>query len=58
MPGPTLHRRGLASPLVAMFRKMLKEDRRRAGWSMGQVAWRLGVSIGEYRQLEAAVRHE
>jgi predicted transcriptional regulator len=36
-----------------MFRKMLENDRRRAGWSMGQVAWRLGVRIREYRELEA-----
>jgi hypothetical protein len=24
---------------------MLEEDRKRAGWSVGQAAWRLGVSI-------------
>jgi predicted transcriptional regulator len=36
-----------------MFRKMLEEDRRRAGWSMGQVAWRLSVSVREYREIEA-----
>jgi transcriptional regulator with XRE-family HTH domain len=36
-----------------MFRKMLEDDRRRAGWSMGQAAWRLGVSVREYRELEA-----
>ena len=36
-----------------MFRKMLADDRRRAGWSIGQTAWRLGVSIREYRELEA-----
>jgi predicted transcriptional regulator len=35
---------------------MLEEDRRRAGWSMGQVAWRLGVSVHEYRELEAGER--
>jgi DNA-binding XRE family transcriptional regulator len=35
------------------FRAMLAEDRKRSGWSMGQVAWRLGVSIREYRELEA-----
>ena len=23
---------------------MLEEDRKRAGWSVGQAAWRLGVS--------------
>ena len=42
--------------VVAMFRKMLEEDRRRAGWSVGQAAWRLGVSIREYRELEAGAR--
>jgi transcriptional regulator with XRE-family HTH domain len=31
---------------------MLAEDRKREGWSMGQVAWRLGVSVREYRELE------
>jgi predicted transcriptional regulator len=39
-----------------MFCKMLEDDRRRAGWSMGQVAWRLGVSVREYRELEAGER--
>jgi hypothetical protein len=39
-----------------MFRKMLEEDRKRAGWSVGQAAWRLGVSIREYRKLEAGAR--
>jgi predicted transcriptional regulator len=39
-----------------MFRKMFEDDRRRAGWSMGQVAWRLGVSIREYREVEACAR--
>ena len=39
-----------------MFCKMLEDDRRRAGWSMGQVAWRLGVSVREYRELEAGSR--
>lgn len=44
-------------PLVsAMFRKMLEDDRRRAGWSVGQAAWSLGVSIHEYRELEAGAR--
>jgi predicted transcriptional regulator len=36
-----------------MLPVMLDEDRRRAGWSVGQAAWRLGVSIREYRELEA-----
>jgi transcriptional regulator with XRE-family HTH domain len=36
-----------------MFAAMLKRDRHRAGFTVGQVAWRLGVSPREYRELEA-----
>jgi transcriptional regulator with XRE-family HTH domain len=36
-----------------MFPDMLAEDRRRRGFTVGQVAWRLGVSPREYRKLEA-----
>jgi predicted transcriptional regulator len=43
-------------PRTAMFRKMIEEDRRRGGWSIGQVAWRLGISVREYRELEAGKR--
>lgn len=32
---------------------MLVEDRRRAGWSVEQAARRLGVSLREYRAIEA-----
>jgi predicted transcriptional regulator len=39
-----------------MFHKMLEDDRKRAGWSVGQAAWRLGVSVREYRELEAGTR--
>lgn len=39
-----------------MFRKMLEEDRRRAGWSMGQASWHLGITVREYRDLAADVR--
>jgi transcriptional regulator with XRE-family HTH domain len=39
--------------MVAMFADMLAEDRRRRGFTVGQVAWRLGVSPQEYRELEA-----
>ena len=39
-----------------MFRKMPEDDRRRAGWSVGQAARRLGVSVREYRELEAGER--
>ena len=35
---------------------MLEHDRTRAGWSVGQVAWRLGVTVREYRELEAGER--
>jgi hypothetical protein len=31
---------------------MLKHDRRQAGWSVDQAAWRLGVTVREYRELE------
>ena len=39
-----------------MLPKMLEGDRRRAGWSVGQAAWRLGVSVREYREIEAGER--
>jgi transcriptional regulator with XRE-family HTH domain len=42
--------------MVAMFRKMLEQSRKRAGWSLGQAAGRLGVSVREYRELEAGAR--
>ena len=38
---------------MAMLQVMLEHDRRRAGWSAGQAAWRLGVSVREYREIEA-----
>ncbi len=38
---------------MAMFPDMLAEDRRRRGFTVGQVAWRLGVSPQGYRELEA-----
>lgn len=37
-------------PPTAMLPRMLEDDRRRAGWSVGQVAWRLGASVREYRE--------
>jgi hypothetical protein len=37
---------------MAILRMMLEEDRKRAGWSVGQAAWRLGVSVREHRELE------
>lgn len=30
---------------------MLEQDRKQAGWSVAHAAWRLGVSIREYREL-------
>ena len=34
----------------------LEHDRKRAGWSVGLAAWRLGVTVREYRELEAGER--
>lgn len=39
-----------------MLPKMLEQDRRQAGWSVGQAAWRLGVNPREYRELETGMR--
>jgi hypothetical protein len=36
-----------------MFADLLRRDRERWGLSVGQAAWRFGVKIGEYRELEA-----
>jgi predicted transcriptional regulator len=36
--------------------RRLEEDRYRVGWSMGQAAWELGLSVREYRELEAGTR--
>jgi transcriptional regulator with XRE-family HTH domain len=36
-----------------MVTKMLRDDRRRAGWSEAQVAWRVGVSVATYRRFES-----
>ena len=41
-----------------MLPTMLEHDRERVGWSVGQAAWRLGVSVREYRELETGVHHE
>jgi transcriptional regulator with XRE-family HTH domain len=41
---------------MAALPSMLTEDRKRAGWSVARAAWELGVSIGEYRELEAGAR--
>ena len=36
-----------------MLPTMLEHDRKQAGWSVEHAAWRLGVSVREYRELEA-----
>jgi len=41
---------------MAMLPTMLERDRTRAGWSVRQAAWRLGVSMRESRELEAGLR--
>jgi transcriptional regulator with XRE-family HTH domain len=35
---------------------MLREDRERSGLTVDEIAWRLGVSRREYRELEAGKR--
>jgi predicted transcriptional regulator len=35
-----------------MFSDMLRRDRERMGYSVGQTAWRFGVSLKEYRELK------
>ncbi|HET6791750.1 MAG TPA: helix-turn-helix transcriptional regulator [Actinomycetota bacterium] len=41
---------------MAMLPTMLEEDRKRAGGSVGQAAWRLGTTVREYREIEAGER--
>jgi hypothetical protein len=46
-----------------MFPDMLERVRKRLGFTVGQVAWRIGVSVQEYRELEgrnepSGVRHQ
>ena len=41
---------------MAMLPTMLAEDRKRAGWSMGQAAWHVGITVREYREIEAGER--
>jgi hypothetical protein len=36
--------------------RLLRNDRERQGFTIGQVAWRLGVRAQEYRELEAGTR--
>jgi len=42
--------------VAAAFPKMLRTDRERNGFTVGQVAWRIGVTPEEYRDLEAGTR--
>ena len=35
---------------------MLEDNRKQGGWSVGQAAWRLGVSVQAYREIEAGAR--
>jgi len=39
-----------------MLAKWLEQDRKRAGPSLGRVAWELGVIVREDRELEAGER--
>ncbi len=41
---------------MPMFGDMLERDRIRRGFTVGQVAWRLGISQREYRELVAGTR--
>jgi DNA-binding XRE family transcriptional regulator len=41
---------------MAALPDMLKTDRERRGFTMGQAAWRIGVRTPEYRELEAGTR--
>jgi hypothetical protein len=36
-----------------MLPTMIEQDRKRSVWSLGQAASRLGVTVSEYRELEA-----
>jgi predicted transcriptional regulator len=40
----------------AAFVAMMVRDRERAGLSVGQAAWRLGITRAEYRGLESGTR--
>jgi transcriptional regulator with XRE-family HTH domain len=46
----------VSSGAVAAVPNMLREDRERAGLTVDEIAWRLGVSRREYRELEAGKR--
>jgi hypothetical protein len=42
--------------MPAAYVAMLVRDRERMGFTIGQVAWRLGLKPEEYRELEAGTR--
>jgi hypothetical protein len=41
---------------MAAFPDMLLTDRERRGFTVGQVAWRVGLKPQEYPELEAGIR--
>jgi transcriptional regulator with XRE-family HTH domain len=41
---------------MAAFPELLRKDRERRGFTVGQVAWRLDVKPQKYRELEAGER--
>ena len=41
---------------MAALPGMLEHDRKRAGLSVGQAAWSLGITVREYRELGAGAR--
>ena len=47
---------GYGRPMAMLPTTMLEQDRKRAGWSVGQAAWRLGLTIREYQELVAGER--
>jgi hypothetical protein len=49
-------RRKLVVMAAAAFRHMLEHDRLANGFSVRQVAWRLGISRAEYHELVAGER--
>ena len=42
--------------MVPLFAGMLERDRKRHGFRVCQAAWHLGVTVREYRELEAGTR--
>jgi hypothetical protein len=48
----------LSTSPAAAFLNLLKKDHERRGFTIGQVAWRLGVKPREYRELEVGRRFQ